>query len=281
MLRTVIIVVCALALVSAAGIALTKRLTGSYLPPTASRASTGPPVALTPGKGVKIDFSDHPLPLPAFALTDLDGRPLSSEIGRGKVVLVNFWATWCGPCVEEIPTLIALQEYYKDQLQIIGLSLDTKPVEEVRQFASTFGLNYPVAIATGELVEAFGGVPAVPATFIVTPAGQIIQRRLGLLDPRRTEHEVRSLANLSTEADVAYVKDTGQVLLANAAYATEVPGVDLAGLTPAQKELALKRLNAEHCNCGCGLTLAQCRINDPSCAISPDLARQVVSDIRK
>ena len=76
------------------------------------------------------------------------------------------------------------------------------------------------------------------------------------------------------------VKDTGQVLLANAAYATEIPGVDLKGMTPAQKAEALKRLNTEHCTCGCNTTLAQCRINDPSCSTSLPLAQKVTADIR-
>lgn len=176
--------------------------------------------------------------------------------------------------------LVALQAHYRDQLQIIGLSIDTKPEDEVRAFVAEFKLNYPNAIAPAELVEAFGGVDVVPATYVVSPDGQIVQRRIGLLDPSRTEHEVRSLAGLFTEATVAYVKDTGQVLLENAAYATEIPGVDLTTLTPAQKETALKRLNTEPCACGCGLTLAQCRINDPACDVSPGLARAVVAAVK-
>ena len=278
MLRTALIVVSVLVVVSAAGIGLTKRLTGSYLPPSASSGSG--PAALTSGKGVALTFSDHPRALPAFSVADLDGKPLSSDFGRGKVVLINFWATWCGPCKDELPMLVALQEHYRDQLQIIGLSIDTAPAEEVRKFVADFRLNYPNAIAPASVIEAFGGVDRVPATYVVSRNGEIVQRRLGLLDPRRTEHEVRTLAGLFTEASVARVKDTGQVLLENAAYATEIPGVDLSGLSPALKESALKQLNTDHCTCGCGLTLAQCRINDPSCEISPGLAKSVVAAIK-
>ena len=86
------------------------------------------------------------------------------------------------------------------------------------------------------------------------------------------------LAGLPTPASVETVKDTGQVLLANAAYATEIPGIDLKPLTSAQRERTLKRLNEELCTCGCGLTVAQCRINDPSCEVSLPVARQLLDE---
>lgn len=90
---------------------------------------------------------------------------------------------------------------------------------------------------------------------------------------------MRALAGLPTDATVTRVRDTGQVLLSNAACATEIPGVDLTSLTTAQRETALKRLNTEKCTCGCGLTLAACRINDTTCGVSLPLARQVVKAI--
>jgi hypothetical protein len=79
---------------------------------------------------------------------------------------------------------------------------------------------------------------------------------------------------------VSVVKDTGQVLKGNAAYATEIPGISFVGLTPAQKAEALKRLNTEMCTCGCGSTLAGCRIEDPSCETSLPLAKKLVASIR-
>ena len=89
-----------------------------------------------------------------------------------------------------------------------------------------------------------------------------------------TEQEVRCLEP-ADRGQRAMVKDTGEVLLANAAYATEIPGVDLSSLTPRQKADVLKRLNTEKCTCGCGLTLAQCRINDPSCTVSLPIAKKI------
>ena len=92
---------------------------------------------------------------------------------------------------------------------------------------------------------------------------------------------MRSLAGLPTNARVETVKDTGQVLLANAAYATEIPGIDLKPLSSTLRERTLKRLNEEQCTCGCGLTVAQCRINDPSCEVSLPVAKKILEDTVK
>jgi hypothetical protein len=160
---------------------------------------------------------------------------------------------------------------------ILGLSVDTRPASEVAAFAQQYHVNYPVAIVGDDVVQAFGGVPAVPSTFVVSPAGKMLQRHVGLLDAARTEQEVRVLAGLPSDAVVQTVPDTGQVFLANAAYATEIPGVDLKALAPAQREKALTAMNTEHCSCGCGLTVAQCRINDPSCDVSLPQAQKIAS----
>jgi cytochrome c biogenesis protein CcmG/thiol:disulfide interchange protein DsbE len=278
MMRSLLIVSVFVVLVAAAGIGLTKRLVGT--------AHEGAPVAaaaITPGAGVTIELSDRPIDLPALAehLTDLEGRTLTLEDYKDKVVLLNFWATWCGPCREEIPALAALQSHYRNQVVIVGLSIDERPAEDVRTFAKTLGVNYPVVMAGDDLQKAFGGITSVPSTFVVNREGRVVQRHIGTLDPQHTEHEIRALAGLPTDAKVETVKDTGQVLLANAAYATEIPGVDLSGMTPDQKAEALHRLNTEQCTCGCNTTLAQCRINDPTCQTSLPIARKVAEAVRK
>jgi len=235
-----------------------------------------------PGAGVKVVFSDHPLPLPAMTLTDVNtGKPIDQSAWRGKVVLVNFWATWCGPCRMEIPDLIKLQDKYRDRLVVVGLSIDEGPVADVKAFAAAEKINYPVAVVNDQTEKLFGGITSVPSTFIVNPDGGIVQRHVGLLRADVTEQEVRSLANLPTAAQVSVVKDTGQVLKANAAYATEIPGISFDGLTHGQKAEVLKRLNTDMCTCGCGSTLAGCRIEDPSCETSLPLAKKVVAEIRK
>jgi thiol-disulfide isomerase/thioredoxin len=248
-----------------------------------SRENAAPavPAEPPPGAGVTIEFSDKPVALAAFAIKDLDGRPIDRAGWAGKVVLLNFWATWCGPCREEIPDLIALQNKYRDQLIVVGLSVDEGPAADVKAFADAHQINYPISIVGKDVETLFGGIHSVPSTFIVNTTGGIVQRHVGLLKADVTEQEVRSLAGLPTAATVKIVPDTGQVLLANSAYATEIPGVDLSGLSPAKKVEALKRLNTEKCSCGCGLTLAQCRINDPSCDISPGIAAKLVKAIRR
>src|SRR5579862_1111654 len=118
-------------------------------------------VQLTTGTGVTIQVSDKPIAVPAFHFTDLAGTPLSQDSGRGKVVLINFWATWCGPCREEIPALIALQKQYADRLVILGLSVDDPgPTTEkdVQAFAKAAGINYIVGVAPAEVQNAFGGI---------------------------------------------------------------------------------------------------------------------------
>ena len=236
---------------------------------------------LSSGQGVAVRFSDKPIALPSFQFVDLDGRTHSNETLEGKVVLLNFWATWCTPCREEIPMLSALQDRYGDRLVILGLSIDERPADEVKAFAASLGVTYPVVMSTREFEGEFGGINAVPSTFVVDPAGRIVQRHLGLLQGPRTEHEVRALAGLPTNADVQTVQDSGQVLLANAAYATTIPGLDLEALTPAAREETRRRLNTEQCTCGCGLTVAECRINDPSCEVSLPVARKILADVQR
>ena len=253
-------------------------LLGLGLTSCSPAADDGGVPMLSPGEGVEVRWSDRPVPMPAMKLLDLDGRTISKASLAGKVVLLNFWATWCGPCREEIPMLAALQKHYGDRLAIIGLSIDESPAEDVKAFAAGLGVNYPVVMSTRALEAEFGGITAVPSTFVVDQEGRILQRHLGLLRGPRTEHEVRVLAGLPTPASVETVKDNGQVLLANAAYATEIPGIDLKPLTSGQRERTLKRLNEEHCTCGCGLTVAQCRINDPSCQVSLPVAKKLLEE---
>jgi len=275
MKRNVVIAALVVVILGALGTLFVRGMSSLGAGETSASAAPAP---LTTGKGVVIKLSDRPMTLPAFDIKDVDGQPLARDSWKDKVVLINFWATWCGPCREEIPTLVALQAHYKDKVVVIGLSVDDRPAAEVRDFAKQFSVNYPIAIAPDAVQQQFGGISAVPATFVVSPKDGIVTRHVGELNPQVTEQEIRYLAGMQTDATVERVKDTGQLLLANAAYATEIPGVDLSKLTPAQKELALQRMNTEHCTCGCNLTIAQCRINDPSCDVSLPIAQKIVKD---
>jgi thiol-disulfide isomerase/thioredoxin len=226
-----------------------------------------------------IRFVKNPESAPSFQARDLSGNTVSSADWKGKVVLLNFWATWCPPCREEIPELISLQKQYKDRLQIIGVSEDDDPPQKVLQFVQRAGMNYPVVMATTELTDAYGGVPALPTSFVIDPQGRVVQRHTGEYPIETYDQEIRALLGMPFAGHIETFADTGQVFLKNAANATDLPDVDFSGLTPEQKKVALHRLNAEGCTCGCKLTLAECRINDTSCPISKALAAQVVKEV--
>src|SRR5947209_4483726 len=98
-----------------------------------------------------VRFVRNPEAAPEFKLDSIDGKPLTLASARGKVVLLNFWATWCGPCRAEIPDLIELQQKYKDQLQIIGLTVDDDDAAFVKQVVARTRINYPVAMTTPEV----------------------------------------------------------------------------------------------------------------------------------
>jgi hypothetical protein len=150
---------------------------------------------------------------------------------------------------------------------------------DVKQFAKQAGINYPIVMADRAIVAEYGGVAALPTLFVVNPDGNVVQKHQGLYSNALYEAEVRLLLGLPVDATVETFEDTGQIFLKNAALATELPDVDFTGLNPEQKKAALKRMNSESCDCGCTLTLAQCRINDTSCPVSKKLAAQVVKEI--
>jgi thiol-disulfide isomerase/thioredoxin len=226
-----------------------------------------------------VRFANHPQPMPAFLVNDLDGNPVSTAAWKGKVVFINFWATWCPPCRAEIPVLIDLANRYKDRLQVVGVSVDDDDPAEVKQFAKQAGINYPIVMADRAIVAEYGGVAALPTLFVVNTDGNVVQKHEGLFSNALYEAEVRLLLGLPVDATIETFDDTGQIFLKNAVLATELPNVDFTGLNPEQKKAALKRMNSETCDCGCTLTLAQCRINDTSCPVSKKLAAQVVKEV--
>jgi thiol-disulfide isomerase/thioredoxin len=242
---------------------------------SASASSTAKPV--DSGSPV-IRFVKDPETAPPLATTDILGKPVTKADWGGKVVLVNFWATWCPPCREEIPELIELKKQYGDRLQIIGISEDDDPPAKVLKFAQEQGMSYPIVMATPALIAEFGGVPALPTSFLIDTQGRVVTKHTGLYSIESYHREIKSLLGLPTDGHIEKFVDTGQIFLKNAAQATELPGVDFKGLNDDQKKHALHRMNAETCTCGCGLTVSQCRVNDSECPTSMDLAGQIVKE---
>ena len=256
------------------GLALIASAVLLYLGGGSERAGGGPPDGSD--ADLVVELLREPLELGPFTMTDLEGRTMSSVGLRGKVVLVNFWATWCPPCLAEIPDLIALQEKYRDELVIIGVSEDELPPSLVKKFATDRKINYPIVMATPELQSLFPGVVALPTTFIIDREGRVAKKQVGLLKANQTDAITRSLAGLSVNARVVRVDDPGRLSVENAAQVKEVPGVDLGRLSPERRVEVLQALNAQKCSCGCDLSVAKCRIDDPSCEFSLPLARAIV-----
>jgi thiol-disulfide isomerase/thioredoxin len=227
-----------------------------------------------------IRFAKNAAPAPPFLVSDLQGNVISTASFPGHVVLLSFWATWCPPCREEIPELKELQSRYKSQLQIVGVSLDDSPPQQVWEFAKHAGINYSIVMGSPEIIKEYGGVPALPTNFLIDPNGKVVQKHVGLYPLSVYDTEVRALLGMHVDAKIETFEDTGQIFLTNASLATSLPGVDLQGLTEAQKKAALRRMNTEKCTCGCDMTIAQCRLMDSSCPVSKALAAKILKEIR-
>jgi thiol-disulfide isomerase/thioredoxin len=239
--------------------------------------------AATPGQEERrptIRFVRNPDTAPEFKLTSLDGKPLTLADSHGKVILLNFWATWCGPCRAEIPDLVGLQNKYKDRLQVIGLVVDGDDPDEIKRFVEESGINYPVALATDDIRMQYGGIGALPTSFVLDSQGRVVQKHEGLRNPVLYEVEIRALLGLPIgNVVVQTFEDTGEIFLKHADRASQLPGVDFSKLTPEQRNAALHRFNADTCTCGCKFTLAQCRMYDRGCPISLGITAKIVAEI--
>jgi thiol-disulfide isomerase/thioredoxin len=158
--------------------------------PAASHDATIPPDAAVAGacmadaKPANLDF----------AFKDLDGKTVSLASFKGKVMLLNFWATWCGPCKAEIPGFVDLQAKYKDKLVVVGYSVDDT-AEQARDFAKQYSINYPILLGEGkeELQDAYGPIWGIPASFIISKDGRVCQKHLGIAPKAVFEKELVAL----------------------------------------------------------------------------------------
>ena len=140
----------------------------------------------TPGPSAKSALS--------FTLQDLNGKTVSLSDFKGKVVVLDFWATWCPPCVKEIPHFIELYEQYKDQgFAMVGISLDRGGISVVKSFAQKYRINYPILMTDGQVDKAYGGIPGIPTTFVIDKAGNIRQKYIGYREKAIFEADIKAL----------------------------------------------------------------------------------------
>jgi peroxiredoxin len=139
--------------------------------------------------GARITSVEHSL-APDFSLPQLSGEKLTLSDYRGKVVLLDFWATWCDPCREEVRQFVELQNKYRDQgFQMIGVSMDDSP-EPVRDFYQQFKMNYPVVMGNAKTGELYGGVLGLPIAFLVGSDGRIYSKHTGAIDISSLDREI-------------------------------------------------------------------------------------------
>lgn len=129
-----------------------------------------------------------------YTVKDMNGADVRLSSFKGKVILLNFWATWCHPCKEEIPDLVALQTQYKDDIVVLGFSIDDKP-EELKEYAKQFQMNYPVLVGAGHenIQEAYGPLWGVPVTVIIGRDGKIAKKQSGIRSLEQFDKEIKRL----------------------------------------------------------------------------------------
>jgi cytochrome c biogenesis protein CcmG/thiol:disulfide interchange protein DsbE len=152
--------------------------------PTTTGAPGEPEDAAAVGKPARLDFK----------LKDMNGVDVRLDSFKGKVILLNFWATWCGPCKAEIPSLVELQEEYADDLVVLGFSVDDTP-EKMKPYAEEYKVNYPLLVGNGreDVQNAFGPLLGIPVSVIIGRDGTIVKKHTGIATKEQFEREIKAL----------------------------------------------------------------------------------------
>ena len=156
------------------------------------RSSRGPKETAVIGNPEPLQANDAKgKQAPDFTLQDLDGKPVKLSDFRGKAVLLNFWATFCGPCKVEMPWLVELQKQYGPQgLEIVGVALDDSGKDTIQKYAKDMGVNYTILQGQDSVGDAYGAV-GLPATFYIDRNGKIVDSALGLVSRSEIEDDIK------------------------------------------------------------------------------------------
>lgn len=129
-----------------------------------------------------------------YTLPDIEGKQVKLADFKGKVILLNFWATWCGPCKAEIPGFVELQEQYKNDLVVLGFSVDD-PAEKAKAFATEYKINYPVVLGLGrdEVQDAYGPIWGIPTSFLISRDARVCKKHMGIAPKAVFEKEIQAL----------------------------------------------------------------------------------------
>jgi len=127
-----------------------------------------------------------------FKVTDTTGKTHTLAGYKGKWVLVNYWATWCPPCLQEIPDLIALHENKKNNLVVIGVALDFRNAQQVSDFAEGLMVNYPIVLGNSQVVNQIGPVQGLPTTYLYNPDGKMVAQQVGAITRAAVESYITS-----------------------------------------------------------------------------------------
>ncbi len=131
---------------------------------------------------------------PDFTRKTADGKAITLSKLKGKVVLINFWATWCGPCRAEIPGFLDVYKKYRTRnFEIIGISLDNSGWKVVNPFVKKYKIDYPIVLGDESLVKAYGNFNAIPTTFLVDKKGNIVEEHVGYLSKEDLEKKLKPL----------------------------------------------------------------------------------------
>jgi len=130
---------------------------------------------------------------PDFTLQDIDGNPVTLSDFEGKVIILDFWATWCGPCRMEIPGFVDLQDRYADDVVIVGVSLDQGGPADVVPFAKEYNINYPVVYGNGNVVQQWGGIRGIPTTFVIDRDFRVQRKYVGYQSHTVFEKDIQDL----------------------------------------------------------------------------------------